>query len=177
MLYRMSGETALVAGFRWESLLTNFGDPNPDYQFTVPGMEAQTTLAIYEPYVGVRLTPGTKSSGLTLQFVGFPWLFATVQHLNVCNNNGVPFAHTGSQNATRGYFVEASAEYRVSLFQGLEAAAFIDWNVYHGGCTITIDRHEGGPTPQVTSATAAWSHQVETLVLGCKLAASWKMPF
>ena len=111
MLYRLSGETALVGGFRLESLLTNFSDPNPDYLFTVPSMQAQTTVTAYEPYVGIRFQQSPGAGGLSLQVVGFPFLFATIQHLNVCNNNGVPFAHTGRQNANKGFFVEVSAEY------------------------------------------------------------------
>ena len=127
VLYRMSGEAALVGGFRLESLLTNFSDPNPAYRFTIPWMEAQTTTTIYEPYLGIRLQHGPGPDGLSLQVVGFPFLFATIQHLNVCNNNGIPFAHTGRQNATRGFFVEVSAEYRLGLFRGMEAMGFVQF--------------------------------------------------
>ncbi len=148
MLYRMSGETALVGGFRLESLLTNFSDPNPDYIYTAAWMQAQTTVTIYEPYVGIRLQQCPRPGGLSLQAVGFPFLFATIQHLNVCDNNGVPYAHTGSQYAHEGFFVEASAEYRLGLFQGMEAAGFVDWNVYQGHCPMTIERHQGRRKPR-----------------------------
>ncbi len=40
MLYGVSDETALVGGFRLDSLLTNFSDPNPDYLFTVAAMQS-----------------------------------------------------------------------------------------------------------------------------------------
>ncbi|MBI4965287.1 MAG: hypothetical protein HY913_18570 [Desulfomonile tiedjei] len=175
-LYRMSGEMALVGGFRLQSLLTNFSDPNPDYLFTVPWMEAQTTVAIYEPYVGIRLELNSTPGALNFRLVGFPVLFATIQHFNTCNNNGIPFAHTGRQNATRGYFVEASAEYRLGLFQGVQAAGFVDWNAYHGHCPMTIERHEGGPNPSVTSATVAWSHHISSLVVGARIDFSWNLP-
>ena len=177
MLYRLSGETALVGGFRLESLLTNFSDPNPEYLFTVPSMQAQTTVTVYEPYMGIRFQQSPGPGGLSLQVVGFPFLFATIEHLNVCNNNGVPFAHTGRQNATKGYFVEVSAEYRLALFQGVEAAGFVDWNVYHGHCPMTIERHEGGANPGVTSGTVAWSHDISSLVVGGKVEMSWNLPF
>ena len=111
MLYRMSSEMAAVGGFRLESLLTNFSDPNPDYIYTAAWMNAQTNITIYEPYIGIRLQQCQRLGGLSLQAVAFPFLFATIQHLNVCDNNGVPFAHTGSQYAHDGFFVEASAEY------------------------------------------------------------------
>jgi hypothetical protein len=173
----MSGEMALVGGFRLESLLTNFSDPNPDYVDTVPWMQAQTTVTVYEPYVGIRLQQSQRLGGLSLQVVGFPSLFATIQHLNVCNNNGVPYAHTGSQNATRGFFVEVSGEYRLRLFQGVEAAGFVDWNVYHGQCPMTIERHVGGVSPAVTTGPVAWSHHISSLVVGGKVEMSWNLPF
>ena len=177
MLYRMSGDMALVGGFRLESLLTNFSDPNPDYVDTVPWMHAQTTVTVYEPYVGIRLQQGPRLGGLNLQVVAFPFLFATIQHLNVCNGNGVPYAHTGSQNAHNGFFVEASAEYRLGLFQGVEAAGFVDWNVYQGYCPMTIERHEGGVNPAVTAATVPWSHHISSLVVGGKVEMLWSLPF
>ncbi len=176
-LCRMSCETALVAGFRWESLLSNFSDPNPSYLFTISAMEAQTAVTFYEPYVGIRMQFSSRGNGLTFQIVGFPCLLASIQHLNVCNNNGVPFAHTGSQNAISGYFVEATAEYRFGSFHGMEAVGFVDWNVYQGRCPMTIERHEGGPHPGTTSATVAWSHQISSLVVGGRIEFSWNLPF
>lgn len=176
-LYRTSGETALVGGFRLESLLTNFSDPNPAYLFTIPSMEAQTTVTVYEPYVGIRLQQSPGPGGLSLQIVGFPFLFATIQHLNVCNNNGVPFAHTGRQNATRGFFIEVSGEYRLGIFDGMEAAGFVDWNVYQGQCPMNIERHEGGANPGVTSGSVVWSHYISSLVIGGKVEMAWSLPF
>jgi len=175
-LYRMSTDTALVGGFRSESLLTNFSNPNPAYLFTIPEMQAQTMVSIYEPYVGVRLQQSPRLEGLSLQLVGFPLLFSTIEHLNVCNNRGIPFAHTGKQNASKGFFVEISAEYSVGLFQGTVASAFVDWNVYQGRCAMTIDRHEGVPTPGVTSATVIWSHYISSLVIGARVEMSWSLP-
>jgi hypothetical protein len=177
ILYRMSGQAALVGGFRLDSLLTNFSDPNPDYLFTVPSMQAQTTVTAYEPYVGIRFQQTQGAGGLRLQVVGFPFLFARIEHLNVCNNNGVPFAHTGRQNATEGYFVEVSAEHRLALFKGVEAAGFVDWNVCHGHCPMTIERHQGGANPDVTSGTVAWSHDISSLAIGGKAEMSWNLPF
>jgi hypothetical protein len=177
MLYRMSGEMALVGGFRLESLLTNFSDPNPDYLDTLPSMRAQTTVTAYEPYVGIRLQQSPGPGGLSLQVVGFPFLFATIQHLNVCNNKGVPYAHTGRQNANRGFFVEVSGEYRLGLFQGVEAAGFVDWNVYQGQCPMTIERHEGGVNPTVSAGAVVWSHYISSLVAGVKVEMSWSLPF
>lgn len=177
MLYGMSDKTALVGGFRLDSLLTNFGDPNPDYLFTVAAMQAQTQITVYEPYVGIRLEQDSGLGCLTLQVVGFPFLFAGIEHLNVCNNRGTPFAHTGRQNATKGYFLEVWAEYRFALSKGVEAAAFFDWSVYQGHCPMTIDRHEGGATPGVTSGTVAWSHDISSLTVGGKVEMSWRLPF
>ncbi len=177
ILYRISSETALVGGFRLESLLTNFSDPNPDYIYTAAWMQAQTTVTIYEPYVGIRLQQCPRLGGLSLQAVAFPFLFATIQHLNVCDNNGVPYAHTGSQYAHEGFFVEASAEYRRGLCQGMEVAGFVDWNIYQGHCPMTIERHQGGVNPAVTTGAVAWSHLISSLVVGAKVEMSWTLPF
>ncbi len=177
ILYRMSGDMALVGGFRFESLLTNFSDPNPDYVDTIPWMQAQTTLTVCEPYAGIRLQQSRSPGGLSLQVVAFPFLFATIQHLNVCNNHGVPYAHTGRQNAHKGFFVEASAEYRFGLFQGVEAAGFVDWNIYQGHCPMTIERHEGGVNPAATTGPVAWSHHIGSLVVGGKVEIAWSLPF
>jgi hypothetical protein len=177
MLYPLSGQVAMVGGFRWESLLTDFSDPNPDYIFTIPWMNAQTTVTVYEPYLGVRLQWNPSPGGLVVQCVGFPLLFATIEHFNVCNNSGIPFAHTGNQTATTGFFLEASAEYRFGLMQGVDVTGFIEWNVYQGQCSMNIERHEGGPAPGVTAATVAWSHNISSLALGGKVQVSWNLPF
>jgi len=173
----MSGQAALVGGFRLDSLLTDFSYPNPNYLFTAAWMEAQTTLTIYEPYVGIRLRQSPGPGGWSLQVVGFPFLFATIQHFNTCDNHGVPFAHTGHRNATRGFFLELSGEYRLGLFQGVEASGFVDWNVYQGWCPMTIERHEGGANPNVTEATVVWSNYISSLVVGAKVEMAWSLPF
>ncbi len=172
-LFRIFADAAFVGGFRLESLLTTFSDPNPNYVYTASWLQAQTTVTIYEPYVGIRLQQSNRLGALSLQAVGFPLLFATVQHLNVCDNSGVPFAHTGSQYSHDGFFLDASAEYRLGVVSGLDAAGFLDWNVYQGHCPMTIDRHEGGPNPGVTSGTVAWSHLISSLVIGAKAEISW----
>lgn len=176
-LWKVAGSTAFVGGFRLESLLTNFSDPDPNYLFTISSMDAQTMVTFYEPYVGIRLQASPEPRGLTLQVVGFPLLFATIQHLNVCNNAGVPFAHTGKQSTARGYFFQATAEYRLPVSQGAVAAAFVDWNVYRGNCKMTIDRHEGDPHAGVTSATVGWSHDISSLVVGGKIELAWNLPW
>ncbi len=172
-LFRFSPDAALVLGFRLESLLTTFSDPNPNYIYTASWLQAQTTVTIYEPYVGIRLQQSTGLGALTLHAVGFPLLFANIQHLNVCDNSGVPFAHTGSHASRDGFFVNASAEYRIGVARGLDATGFLDWNVYQGHCTMTIDRHEGGPTPGVTSGAVAWSHLISSLVIGARAEIAW----
>lgn len=175
-LYRTCWGMALVGGFRWESLLSNFSDPNPAYRFTIAAMEAQTTVTIYEPYVGIRLESVSGPGGLKVQAVGLPFLLASIQHLNVCNNGGIPFAHTGSQSATKGYFFEASVEYGAGITEGMGVAAFADWTVYRGECPMTIERHEAGATPPFTSATVGWSHNINAVAVGGKVALSWNLP-
>jgi hypothetical protein len=176
MLYQMSGRMALVGGFRWESLLTTFGDANPDYQDTVPSLQAQTTIATYEPYLGIRLQQHPGPGGLTVQVIGFPAMFATIQHLNVCHNV-IPYAHTGSHATSRGYFLEASAEWNLGLFRGAEGSAFVEWTTYYGQCPMTIQRHEGGANPATTSGTVQWAHRISSLVIGGKVQIAWNLPF
>jgi hypothetical protein len=176
-LYRMSSGMALLGGFRLESLLANFGDPNPAYLFTIPEMEAQTSVTFYEPYVGISLQMGSRPRDLTFRLAGFPFLFASIRHLNVCNNGGIPFAHTGSQQATKGFFIEAAAQYRMGIMQGMGVAGFVEWNVYRGQCPMAIDRHEGGPAPQVTSATVSWTHDISSLVVGGTIELAWNLPW
>lgn len=177
MLYRMSSDMSLVGGFRFESLLTNFSDPNPDYIDTAAWLQAQTTITFYEPYVGLSLQLHPRPGCLSLRAVAFPWLFASIQHLNVCDNNGVPYAHTGNHNAHEGFFAEASAEYRIEPLQGMKAAGFVDWNVYQGRCPMTIERHQGGINPAVTTGSVVWSHLINFLVVGVKLEISGNLPF
>ncbi len=98
---------------------------------------------------------------------GFPFLFAGIEHLNVCNNRGTPL-HIPGDRIDQRKFLEVWAEYRLALFKGVEAAAFVDWNLYQGHCSMTIERHEGGATPGVTSGTVAWSHDISSLTVGGK---------
>jgi hypothetical protein len=177
MLYRMSDRMALVGGFRWDSLLTNFSDSNPNYLFTTPWLHAQTTVTAYEPYLGIRVQQSPLPGGLTLQVVGFPAMFATIQHLNVCNNAGVPFAHTGSQNTNRGYFLEASAEWSLGVCQGVAAMGFVDCNFYYGQCDMIIQRHEGGANANTTTGQVTWAHRISSLVVGGKMEVAWNLPF
>jgi hypothetical protein len=177
LLMPSAGGTALVGGFRWESLTTTFKDPDPTYRLTVDTMQSQVTVTAYEPYVGFRLQqsagPGTMTAGL----VGLPFLLATIQHFNTCNNAGDPLAHVGSAKVTRGYFVEASAEYRLGLVHGFEATGFVAWDLYHGECPMFLERIDSGLGNSTTGAVVDFSYDRSSFTVGGKVDLSWNLPF
>ncbi len=174
--WRLAGESALVSGFRWESLTATFSDPNPSYLLTVAAMQAQATVTTYEPYIGFRFHKSARPGDFSIRLVGFPFLFATIQHFNTCNNRGDPLAHVGSTGVTRGYFLEASAEYRLGPCRGLEMVGFVTWDLYHAQCPMFLERIDAGAGNATTGATVDFSYDRNSITIGGKVEISWNLP-
>jgi hypothetical protein len=176
-IWRLNDGTGLVGGVRYESLTSTFGDPNPNYQFTVPNMESQATVTAYQPYLGVRFHQSVREGDITVRFVGFPCFLAGIQHFNTCNNAGVPFAHVGSSNMSKGYFLEGSAEYSLGLFQGFQASGFVAWDMQHGECPMYLERIDGGAGNSTTGTVVNFRYDKNAVTVGAKMVFSWNLPF
>lgn len=172
------GETwSLLAGIRWESLITRFGNPNPDYLFTVEDMESGLSLNLYQPFVGFRLEQNFGSSRVLLRVMGLPVMTGTLEHFNTCNNQGIPFAHVGSSGIRNGYFLEAHGEIGLGGPGGLESSAFVTWELFRGTCPMNLERRDAGPPVTITSATVDFSYDRSSLTVGAKLAIPFALPF
>ncbi|MGC8602928.1 MAG: hypothetical protein ACP5VS_04485 [Desulfomonilaceae bacterium] len=160
---------SFLAGFRWESLTTNFGDPNPDYYFTASGMESALSLQNYQPFIGAQVEQGFGNSDLLLKLIGFPVMLASVQHFNTCNNRGVPFAHVGSANINNGYFAEATGEIRFKRSTACELSGFLSWEWVRGTCLMNLERRDFGPPETVTAATVDFLYDRSSWIFGGKI--------
>ena len=143
--YSSSDAFTLIAGFRWNSLNTNFGNPNPDYPFTISNMESGLSVNMYQPFIGAEVSQKLVGSNLLLKVVGFPLMPGYIQHFNTCNNHGVPFAHVGAESIRNGYYVEVNGELSFMKSGGYELSAFCAWELFRGTCQMTIERRDSGP--------------------------------
>lgn len=175
--YSMGQGYSFLAGFRWESLTTNFGDPNPDYYFTASGMESALSIQNYQPFIGAQVEQGFGNSGLLLKLIGFPVMLASVQHFNTCNNRGVPFAHVGSSNINNGYFVEATGEIRLKRSTACELAGFLSWEWVRGTCLMNLERRDFGPPETVTAATVDFLYDRSSWTFGGKISIPFIVPY
>ena len=159
----------LVGGFRWESLVTNFGDPNPNYYFTASGMESALSVASYQPFIGAEIEQRSRVGKALLRLIGFPVMLGSIEHFNTCNNRGVPFAHVGNNNVNSGYFIEATGEIGFMNSGASELSGFLTWESYRGTCTMNLERRDAGPPETITSANVDFLYERSNLIFGGKI--------
>ncbi len=175
--YRLDGAFNFIGGFRWESLFSTFGDPDPTYPFTISKMESGLGLGVYQPFVGVSLNQRVGPSVLEVRMVGFPAMFATLEHFNTCNNEGKPFAHVGRQDIRTGYFLDAFFELRARPISWLGIGLFLDWELYRGSCIMNLERRAMGPPETATAADVDFVFNRSSLTLGANTNIAFGLPF
>jgi hypothetical protein len=168
--YAIDSSCSFLAGLRWETIITRFGNPVPDYFFTVADMESGLSLNLYQPYIGLEAYQGMGAGRVLLRIAGFPAMVGLLEHYNTCNNNGVPFAHVGSSGIKSGYFLQAHGELSITTMNGWETSAFLTWDLYRGTCPMNLERRDAGPPVTMTSATVDFSYDRSSLTLGAKMA-------
>jgi len=89
--YRLSEAWGLVAGFRWDVVSLKLSNPElQNYQW-IPGWESDISVKSYEPYVGLEVVQGLRTTGkLRMQVVGFPALFGNVRFGDSFPNTPLP---------------------------------------------------------------------------------------
>jgi hypothetical protein len=175
--YSSSDAFTLIAGFRWNSLNTNFGNPNPDYPFTISDMESGLSVNMYQPFIGAEVSQKLVGSNLLLKVVGFPLMPGYIQHFNTCNNRGVPFAHVGAESIRNGYYVDVNGELSLMKSGGYELSAFCAWELFRGTCRMTIERRDSGPPLTITSDPVDFLYDSSIFTLGGKAALTFATPF
>ncbi|MDQ1239910.1 MAG: hypothetical protein QG577_2096 [Thermodesulfobacteriota bacterium] len=168
--YAMNPCWSLLAGLRWETVITRFGSPIPDYPFTVADMESGLSLNLYQPFIGLKASQELGGGRVLLRIIGLPAMVGSLEHFNTCNNAGVPFAHVGSSGIKSGYFLQAYGELSITKMNGWETSAFLTWDLYRGTCPMKLERRDAGPPVTMTSATVDFSYDRSSLTLGAKLA-------
>lgn len=175
--YSSSDAFTFIAGFRWNSLNTNFGNPNPDYPFTISNMESGLSVTMYQPFVGAQVSQKLVGSNLLLKVVGFPLMPGNIQHFNTCNNHGTPFAHVGAESIRNGYYVEVNGEFNFVKSGGYALSAFCALELFRGTCQMTIERRDSGPPLSITSDPVDFSYDSSIFTLGGKAALPFATPF
>lgn len=168
--YAIDPSCSFLAGLKWETVITRFGNPVPDYFFTVADMESGLSLNLYQPYIGLEAYRGVGAGRVLLRIAGFPTMVGLLEHYNTCNNAGIPFAHVGSSGIKSGYFLQAHGELGITTMNGWETSAFLTWDLYRGTCPMNLERRDAGPPVTMTSATVDFSYDRSSLTLGAKLA-------
>lgn len=175
--YSVDDSYSFIGGVRWESLSTNFGDPDPSYYFTISAMESGLGIGIYQPFVGASYLQRLGNKLLSVRLAGFPVMLATLEHFNTCNNNGEPFAHVGRQDIRSGYFLEASCEIRATRFSGIDIGAFLNWELYRGTCIMNLERRAMGPPETVTAADVNFIYNRSSFTIGANAVMPFSSPF
>jgi hypothetical protein len=175
--YSSSDAFTLIAGFLWNSLNTNFGNPNPDYPFTISDMESGLSVNMYQPFIGAEVSQKLVGSNLLLKVVGFPLMPGYIQHFNTCNNHGTPFAHVGAESIRNGYYVDVNGELSFMKSGGYELSAFCAWELFRGTCRMTIERRDSGPPLTISSDPVDFLYESSIFTLGGKAALTFATPF
>ena len=175
--YALDPSWSLLAGLRWETVITRFGSPIPDYPFTVADMESGLSLNVYQPFIGLKASQDLGGGRVLLRIIGLPAMVGSLEHFNTCNNAGVPFAHVGSSGIKSGYFLQAHGEMSMAAMTGWQASAFLTWDLYRGTCPMNLERRDAGPPVTMTSATVDFSYDRSSLTFGVKLAVPLAIPF
>jgi hypothetical protein len=117
----------VLAGFRFDSLSTDFKDPRriTDYGNSLPTDRSELTFSGYIPYVGLGLNYGPR---LRASFVGTPWLWGDLKFRETIGIGNQSYEWRA--NFKNAYFMEASAEYGLAVGPGT-VAMLARWNLLH----------------------------------------------
>lgn len=131
----------VLAGFRFDSLSTDFKDPRriADYENSLPTDRSELSFAGYIPYVGLGVNYGSR---LRASFIGTPWLWGDLKFRETIGIGNQ--SYDWRANFKSAYFMEASAEYGVAIGPGT-VAALARWNLLHATGSPDGNFQTGGP--------------------------------
>lgn len=150
----------LSAGLRYDNIATNFSDPaDASGIASTPLDEADTTINIVQPYVGVSLRRVSAWSGLTVGAKGFPRLAGHLDYKETIGGRNQRLHGYG--RFTSGYFMEAYAEW-ITRFMGFQLGLFGKFLTLHGKGDATLElKQTGGSGPlsndfEITYQRSVW---------------------
>jgi len=142
-VYPFSGPCSVLAGFRYDSLSTDFRSPSSNALiFNIPSDNANWAINEYIPYGGIDLTLGRGGNGqVRVWAIGTPWLWGRgTSLLAFAGPNSVKF----NPSFKRGYFGELGAEYGVNV-RGGTFSVLAKWTGLHNNAdNQTITNREAG---------------------------------
>lgn len=144
-----------LAGFRFDSLFTDFKDPQrtSDFGASLPTDRTEVTLNSYIPYVGLALNYGRS---LRLYFIGTPIYWADLKYRETVGF--WPASLEYKANLRNTYFMEASAEYGAAIGPGT-ASVLAKWTYMHGTDTATFRGRFAGAVFEQDQASIALIRQ------------------
>jgi hypothetical protein len=144
----------VLAGFRFDSLSTDFKDPTTvtDYSNSLPTDRSELTFAGYIPYVGLGLNCGQR---LRASLIGTPWLWGNLKFRETIGFGNQ--SYEWSTNFNGAYFLELSGEYGLAVGPGT-LAVLARWNLLHAHGSPEGDFQFAGAT-QSSSFSMAVNRQ------------------
>ncbi len=138
MMYPACAPCNFLAGFRFDSLITDFRNPvrKTDFSSSRPSDHMEHTYNAYIPYVGLAVNYG---QALRVWIVGTPILWGQVKTRETVGS-GVDSLGWKCNNFTNSYFFEAAIDYEMNLFGGT-AGVLAKWTSLYtkGNATFRDD--------------------------------------
>ena len=168
--YGVNSASAVVAGVRYDSFMTNFKDPSntniPD--FGTPNDEADLQVSLWIPYAGIVVHQGSAKFGV----IGSPWLPGNVRYRQTLNFDTDRLSGSGA--FSNGYFVEVWGEFSVNL-TGATAGLFAKYTYVHGRAVASVD--DIFQTPPNANDTVDITFDRPNWIFGAQAALSFNSPF
>ncbi len=153
-----------MAGFRYESLLTNLKNPeggNP--ALFGSGDAADLTFSGYIPFLGFQMERTLPSGmGLKASAWGFPALPSSFEYVETVAHggsrvHGTVQRMTANNEFRSGYFLEGLAELSVPVY-GVQMGAFIKYSAIYGKTNADVNSFVVVPGLLTTTLTSYHNH-------------------
>jgi hypothetical protein len=162
--YNVSPTIYAMAGFRYESLLTNFKNPeggNP--ALFGSGDAADLTFSGYMPFLGFQMERTLPSGmGLKTGAWGFPALPGSFEYVETVAHGGTRVhgtvqRMTANNEFRSGYFLEGLAELSVPVY-GVQMGAFIKYSAIYGKTNADVNSFVVVPPRTIFDTTTLVSY-------------------
>ncbi len=163
-----------LAGFRYDHFSTSWQfafDPFGGIPFSSSD-RADITVNSYIPYVGFQYSCLGSTSNACLRLIGFPWVPATVQHLQSGEAGTGTRADSNGNFGRRGYFIEIFGEYSRTVFGGAGLGVWFRWQDLSGRGNLDTTISPGG-----LSGSDSFTFDRNTVAFGGKATLDFNLPF
>ena len=167
------GSMTVLGGFRWDSHMSNFKDPeDATFATSTPDDESDVTFSGYIPFLGLQLVREVSCYSIVrATVIGTPIFWADYDYKETIGGVAARLHTNGVIND--GGFIEAMAEVAINL-QNVHLGAFAKYSALRGTDQTAFDLDAGGARQ---SESFKFSYDRSHWIFGARIGMTFASPF